>query len=77
MDEEGNESRIVTKMKWVVESANGRIKNWKAFRNTMSHSQIPYIGYYVRVVRSLYNALRYSTVISTESDSHCKKEKKG
>jgi hypothetical protein len=27
--EEANKSRLITKVRWVVESANGRIKQWR------------------------------------------------
>ena len=66
--EEANESRPVTKVRWVVESANGRIKKWKALSNTMPNSQIPYVGDYVRIVCSLCNAFRPPLVTSKDSD---------
>ena len=44
--EEANEPRLVTKVRWIVESANGRIKKWKALSNKMPDCQIPYIGDY-------------------------------
>ena len=66
--EEVNESRLVTKVRWVVESENGRVKRWKALSNTMLNSQIPYKGDYVRIVCSLCNAFRPPLVTSSESD---------
>ena len=65
--EETNESRLVTKVRWVVESANGRIKKWKALSNTMPNSQIPYVGDYGRIVCSFCNAFRSPLVTSTNS----------
>ena len=47
--EEANETRLVTKVRWVVESANGRIKKWKVISNTMPNRQIPYVGDYLRM----------------------------
>ena len=66
--EEANESRLVTKVRWVVESANGRIKKWKVLSNKLPNSQIPYVGDYVRIVCSLCNAFRPPLVTSTDSD---------
>ena len=66
--EEANESRLVTKVRWVVESVNGRVKKWKALSNKMPNSQIPYVGDYVRIVCSLCNAFRPPLVTSSESD---------
>ncbi|VDI02501.1 Hypothetical predicted protein [Mytilus galloprovincialis] len=53
--EESNTSRLITKIRWVVESANGRIKTWVFFNHVMPNSQIPYIGDYLRIVCSICN----------------------
>ena len=67
--EEANGSKLVTKVRWVVESANGRIKQWRALRNVLPNTQIPFAGDYVRIVCSLCNALRPPLVTSLESDT--------
>ena len=56
--QEGNESRLVTKIRWVVESANGRIKQWRALRHVIPNSQVPFIEDYVRIVCAICNAYR-------------------
>ena len=66
--EEANESRLVTKVRWVVDSANGVIKQWKALSNVLPNSQIPFAGDYVRIVCSVCNSFRPSLVTSLESD---------
>ncbi|XP_033725099.1 uncharacterized protein LOC117315068 [Pecten maximus] len=53
--EEANASRLVTKVRWIVESVNGRIKQWKYLSNIVPNSQIPFIGDYVRLVAALCN----------------------
>lgn len=53
--EESNTSRLVTKIRWVVESANGRIKNWKYMDKVVPNSQIPYIGDYVKIICAICN----------------------
>ncbi|CAC5393858.1 unnamed protein product [Mytilus coruscus] len=53
--EESNTSRLITKIRWVVESANGRIKIWVFFNHVMPNSQKPYIGEYLRIVCSICN----------------------
>jgi len=55
---EANESRLVTKVRWVVEAINGLIKTWKALSDVFPNSQIPYISDYVRIVCALCNAFR-------------------
>ena len=67
--EEANESRLVTKVRWVVESANGRIKQWRALSHVLPNSQVPFAGDYVRIVCSLCNAFRPPLVTSLESDA--------
>lgn len=39
----------------MVESANGRIKRWKYLDRTVSNTQIPFIGDYVRIAAALSN----------------------
>lgn len=53
--EESNSSRLITKVRWVVVSANGRIKRWKYFDRTVSNTQIWFIEDYVRIVAALSN----------------------
>lgn len=56
--EEANSSRLVTKVCWVVESANGRLKQWKFLDRVVSNHYVPYIGDFVRIVCSLINCFR-------------------
>ena len=67
--EEANESRLVTKVRWVVESANGRIKQLRALSNVLPKTQISFAGNYVRIVCSLCNVFRPPLVTSLESDA--------
>ncbi|CAF4635723.1 unnamed protein product [Rotaria sp. Silwood2] len=41
--EEANQSRCITKVRWVVEAANRRIKQFKYFANTVQNSSLPYL----------------------------------
>ena len=66
--EEANETRLVTKVRWVVESANGRIKQWKALSNVMPNSVIPYIGDYVRIICATCNAFKPPLLQTSEED---------
>ena len=52
-----------------MESANGRIKHWRALSNVLPNSQIPFAGDYVRIVCSLCNAFRPPLVTSLESNA--------
>ena len=66
--EEANETRLVTKVRWVVESVNGRVKQLKAVSNVMPNSQIPYIGDYIRIICSVCNAFRPVLLKNNEED---------
>ena len=56
--EEANSSRLITKIRWVVESANGRIKQWKFLDKVIPNHYVCYIGDFVRIVCSLVNCFR-------------------
>jgi len=54
---EANESRLITKIRWVVEAANGRIKNkFKFFDDVLQNSYLPKIGSYFRIACAFFNA---------------------
>ena len=65
---ESNSSRFVTKIRWVIESVNGRIKQWKALDQVVPNSQIPWIGDNVRIVCAMCNRYRPSLVTNTSED---------
>ena len=56
--EEGNTSRLITKIRWVVESVNGRLKRWEFLGKTLPNHHIPYIGDYVRIIAAICNKYR-------------------
>ena len=65
---ESNSSRFVTKIRWVIESVNGRIKQWRALEQVVPNSQIPWIGDNVRIVSALCNRYRPALVMNTSDD---------
>ena len=52
---QANSSRIVTKIRWVVESVNSRVKQWKYHANIVPNTQIPHIGDYIRMICAICN----------------------
>lgn len=56
--QEANDTRLVTVNRWVVESANSRVKKWKLLAEIVPNSQVEYIGDYIRIVAALCNAFR-------------------
>jgi hypothetical protein len=47
--DELNMSRLVTKVRWVVEGANGRIKHWRLLDKVMHNHYVMSIGDFVRL----------------------------
>ena len=55
---EDNQTRFVTKIRWVVESVNGRIKTWHFFSHVVPNSILPVVGDLFSIVCALINAYR-------------------
>lgn len=64
--EESSTSRLVTKIRWVVESANSRIKTWKYFEKVIRNTQIPFIADYIQIICGLCN--KYLPPLSSGSE---------
>jgi len=60
---EVNQSRCVTKVRWVVEAVNARIKQFKFLSNTVQNSSLPYLEEYLSIACALIN--RYQLPIKT------------
>jgi DDE superfamily endonuclease len=63
---EANQSRYVTKVRWVVEAANARIKQFKLLANVVANSSLRNLESYISIVCSLIN--RYNPPIKND---HC------
>jgi hypothetical protein len=62
---EANQSRYVTKIRWVVEAANARIKQFKFLSNTVQNSSLPHLEEYLSIVCVIIN--RYQSPIKTST----------
>ncbi|XP_065937114.1 uncharacterized protein [Magallana gigas] len=60
---DANTSSLVTKIRWVVESANARIKRWNFFDRVLPSSQVPFICDYIKIVCGISN--KYFPPLST------------
>ena len=56
--DEANRTRLATKVRWVIESANGRVKQWHPFSNVVPNTMIEKIGNYFEIVCALINCYR-------------------
>jgi len=55
---ESNASRLVTKIRWVIESVNGRIKKWAYFANILDNMNIPFIEFDFKNICAIINLFR-------------------
>ncbi|CAF4484393.1 unnamed protein product, partial [Rotaria magnacalcarata] len=53
--EEANKSRCITKIRWVVEAANRRLKQFKYFANTIQNSSLVYLESDMSIACALIN----------------------
>ena len=61
---EANRSRFISKIRWVVESANGRVKHFKWLNQTIQNTTIPQIRNYLQITCALINAYRAPAISS-------------
>jgi len=61
--DEANKSRCITKVRWVVEAANRRIKQFKYFANTVQNSSLIYLESDLSIACALIN--RYQPPMTT------------
>ena len=65
---EANETRLITKIRWVIESANGRVKQWRFFNNIIPNTMIEKIGDYFRIVCAMINCYRPVLITNSVND---------
>ncbi|OWF36949.1 hypothetical protein KP79_PYT02580 [Mizuhopecten yessoensis] len=63
--EDANNSRLVTKLRWAVETVNGRLKTWKY----LSNKDLPNIWDLICIIAALCN--KYRPPLRTSLPSDC------
>jgi hypothetical protein len=61
---ETNQSRCITKVRWIVEAVNGQMKQFKFLSNTIQNSSLPHLEAYISIVCSIINRYRLPMVTS-------------
>jgi hypothetical protein len=69
-----NDSRLVTKVRWVVEAANARLKQWKIFRNQVRNKSLDFLDIDIRIVCAIINKFRGPIKKLAEGDEDCANE---
>lgn len=62
-------SHLITKESWVVESVNGRIKQWRMLNKVIPNTLIPNIEDFVRIICALCNGFRSTFSPLEDSDT--------
>ncbi|CAF2050509.1 unnamed protein product [Rotaria magnacalcarata] len=65
---EANETRLITKIRWVIESANGRVKQWQFFNKIIPNSMLEKIDDYFQIVCAMINCYRPVFIQDTSHD---------
>lgn len=66
---DANQTRIVTSLRWVVESANGRIKRWNFWRNTVRNRDFEFIEQDFKITSALINKFRSQLSKNNDAES--------
>ena len=66
---EANQSRYVTKLRWVVEAVNSRIKQFKYLANTIPNSSLSHLEQDLSIVCAIINRYRPPMKTSTLEDA--------
>ncbi|CAF2155112.1 unnamed protein product [Rotaria magnacalcarata] len=66
---EANEARLVTKVRWTVESYHARLKKWRFFSDRIENQLLPKLHDCVRIVSATLNWLRGS-IIKDHNTNH-------
>ena len=64
-----NQSRFVSKVRWVVEAANAQIKQFKFLATIVPNSSSPHLAQYLSIVCSIINRYRSSMKHSSAEDT--------
>jgi DDE superfamily endonuclease len=65
---DANQSRNVTKIRWVVEAINGRMKQFKFLANTIQNSSLPHLEQYLLIICAIINRYQRPMKTSTPDD---------
>ena len=64
---DANKTRMITKIRWVVESVNARLKQWRFFDKVVPNTHLPHLQKYIRIVCAMLN--KYKNPLSaTENE---------
>jgi hypothetical protein len=67
---QANRSRFVTKLRWVVENVNARLKRFKWFSQTIHNSSLPSVPDFLAIVAALINCFHVPMIASSPDDDN-------
>ena len=66
---EANQNRFITKIRWIVEGVNGRVKQFKYFDKVILNSSLAYVHDYFLIVCAILNAIDSPLVHATDNEA--------
>jgi hypothetical protein len=66
--EDANKSRLVTRVRWTVESYHARIKKWRFLGERVENSFVPKVKDCIRIVSAALNCYRGAIIANAASD---------
>ena len=66
---DANQTRLITKVRWVIESTNERVKQWQFFNRTIPNSMIEKIDGYFQIVYAMINCYHPISIQDTSHDN--------
>lgn len=67
---DANRSRFITKLRWVVESINARLKRFRWFSQTIQNSSLPFVPDFLAIVAALNNCFHVPMVTPSPDDDN-------
>ena len=67
---DANRSRFITKLRWVIESVNARLKRFKWFSQTIPNSSLPAVPEFLAIAAALTNCFHVPMVTASSEDDN-------
>ena len=67
---DANRSRFVTKLRWIVESVNARLKRFKWFSQTIQNSSLPSVPDFIAIIAALSNCFHVPMITASPDDDN-------
>ena len=67
---DANRSQFITKLRWVVESVNARLKRFRWFSQTIQNSALPSVSNFLAIAAALINCFHVPMITASPDDDN-------